>query len=37
MVMAMEFGGMNPMKTTSSPLPDVKPIPQLNNPRVPEK
>jgi len=24
MVMAMVFGGMNPMKTTSSPLPDVK-------------
>jgi hypothetical protein len=24
MAMAMEFGGMNPMKTTSSPLPDVK-------------
>ena len=32
MVMAMVFGGMNPMKTTSSPLPDIKTHPTTQQP-----
>ena len=33
MVMAMVFGGTNPMKTTSSPLPDVKTDPTTQQPK----